>query len=131
MTASVTLIAVLHQYESFSDISKKKFSVLVLTQIHKHQLKALLLKSRIYQQKKIQKVPIMLTCMNSKNEFHHLNYQMTGKYLTSKTIFSKKSNFYEISSIDIYVGKDLEFIIRVFSWSIPLDHEIYAKYKKQ
>ena len=110
---------------------KKKFSVLVLTQIHKHQLKALLLKGRIYQQKKIQKVPIMLTCMNSKNEFHHLNYQMTGKYLTSKTIFSKKSKFYEISSIDIYVGKDLEFIIRVFSWSIPLDHEIYAKYKKQ
>ena len=67
MTASVTLIAVLHQYESFSDISKKKISVLVLTQIHKHQLKALLLKGRIYQQKKIQKVPIMLTCMNSKN----------------------------------------------------------------
>ena len=42
----------------------------------------------------------------------------------------KKSKSYEISSIDIYVGEDLEFIIRVFSWCIPLDHEIYTKYKK-
>ena len=38
---------------------------------------------------------------------------------------SQKSKSYEISSVDIYVGEDLEFIIRVFSWSIPLDHEIY------
>ena len=90
MTGSVNLIAVLHQYENFSGISKK-ISVSVLTQIHEHQLKALLLKGRIYQQKKNQEMPIMLTCMNSKNEFHHLNYQMTGKYLTSKTIFSKKA----------------------------------------
>ena len=42
----------------------------------------------------------------------------------------QKSKSYEISSIDIYVGEDLEFIIRVFSWCIPLDHEIYTKYKK-
>ena len=42
----------------------------------------------------------------------------------------KKSKSYEISSIDIYVGEDLEFIIRVFSWCIPLGHEIYTKYKK-
>ena len=34
----------------------------------------------------------MLTCMNSKKEFYHLNYQMTGKYLTCKTTFSKKAN---------------------------------------
>ena len=42
----------------------------------------------------------------------------------------QKSNFYEISSAEIYVGEDLEFIIRVFSWCIPLDHENYIKYKK-
>ena len=91
MTASVNLIVLLHQYENFSGISKK-FSVSFLTQIHEHHLKASLLKGRIYQQKKNQKVPIILTCMNSKNEFHHLNYQMTDTYLTSKTIFSKKAS---------------------------------------
>ena len=42
----------------------------------------------------------------------------------------QKSKSYEISSMDIYVGEDLEFIIRVYSWCIPLDHEIYTKYKK-
>ena len=42
----------------------------------------------------------------------------------------QKSKSYEISIIDIYVGEGLEFIIRVFSWCIPLDHEIYTKYKK-
>ena len=42
----------------------------------------------------------------------------------------RKSKSYEISSTDIYVGEDLEFIIRVFSWCIPLDHEIYTIYKK-
>ena len=42
----------------------------------------------------------------------------------------QKSKSYEISSMDIYVGEDLEFIICVFSWCIPLDHEIYTKYKK-
>ena len=83
MKASVNLIVLLHQYENFSGISKK-FSVSFLTQIHEHHLKASLLKGRIYQQKKNQKVPIY--------EFHHLNYQMTGTYLTSKTIFSKKAS---------------------------------------
>ena len=42
----------------------------------------------------------------------------------------QKSKSYEISSTDIYVGEDLEFIIRVFSWCIPLDHEIYTIYNK-
>ena len=44
-------------------------------------------------------------------------------------VFQKRKS-YEISSVDIHVGEDLEIIIRVFSWSIPLDHEIYTKYKK-
>ena len=52
---------------------------------------------------------------------------MIDKHLTSKITISKKS--YEISSIDIYVGEDLKFIICVFSWCIPSDHEIYTKYK--
>ena len=55
---------------------------------------------------------------------------MTGKYLITKTTFFEKEKSYEISTIDIYVGKDLEFIICVFSWCVPLDHEIYTKYKK-
>ena len=37
-----------------------------------------------------------------------------------------KSKSCEISSIDTYVCEDLEFIM----WCIPLDHEIYTKYKK-
>ena len=54
---------------------------------------------------------------------YHLNYQMSGKYLTRKTTFS--------FSIVIYVGEDLEFISRVFSWCTPLDHEKpNTKYKK-
>ena len=33
----------------------------------------------------------------------------------------QKSKSYEISSTDIYIGEDLEFIIHVFYWCIPLD----------
>ena len=50
------------------------------------------------------------------------------------TFMNSKKNFitsYEISSTKIYVGGDLEFIIRVFSWCIPLDHGIYTKCKKK
>ena len=43
----------------------------------------------------------------------------------------QKSKSYEISSIDIYIGEDLEFMIHVFYWCIPLDHEIYTKCKKK
>ena len=42
----------------------------------------------------------------------------------------QKSKSYEISNTDIYIGEDLEFIIHVFYWCIPLDHEIYTKCKK-
>ena len=90
MTAPVNVIAVLHQNENFNGLSN--FFVPALIQIHVHQLKALLLKDKIYQQKNNQKVPIILICINLKKEFHHLNYQTTGKYLTSKTTFSKKAS---------------------------------------
>ena len=30
----------------------------------------------------------------------------------------------------IYIGEDQKFIIHVFYWCIPLDHEIYTKCKK-
>ena len=43
----------------------------------------------------------------------------------------QKSKSYKISSTDIYIGEDLEFIIHVFYWCIPLDHEIYTKCKKK
>ena len=48
---------------------------------------------------------------------------------TSKTIFSKKVNplKYPVQ----YTGEDLEYIIHVFYWCIPLDHEIYTKCNKE
>ena len=69
--------------------------------------------------------------MNFKKQFYHLNYEMFGKCLTSKTTFFQKSKLDEIYSPDIYVGGKLEFIIFVFSWSISLDDETFTKYKKQ
>ena len=54
------------------------------------------------------------------------NWQISEK---QNHIF-QKSKSHEISSTDVHVGEDLEFIIRVFSWCIPLDHEIYTKWKK-
>ena len=32
--------------------------------------------------------------------------------------------------IHIYIGEDWEFIIHIFYWCIPLDHEIYTNIKK-
>ena len=54
------------------------------------------------------------------------NWQISQK---QNHIF-QKSKSYEISSKDIYVGEDLEFIIRVFFFCVPLDLEIYTKFKK-
>ena len=59
----------------------------------------------------------MLTFMNSKLT------KMTGK--DKQNHIFQKSKSYEISSTDIYIGEDREFIILVFYWCIPLDHEIY------
>ena len=66
----------------------------------------------------------MLTFVNSKNTTRWL-----ANISQAKHIFQKIKS-YEISSTDIYVGADLEFIICIFSCCIPLDHEIYTKYKK-
>ena len=41
-----------------------------------------------------------------------------------------KNKSYEIFRTDIHVDEDVEFVISVFSWNIPLDHEIYTEYKK-
>ena len=60
---------------------------------------------------------------------------MTSK-LTKRTGKNKQNHIfqkgksYEISGTVIYVGEDREFIIHVFYWCIPLDHEIYTKCKK-
>ena len=70
----------------------------------------------------------MLTFMNSKLT------KMTGK--DKQNHIFQKSKSYEISSTDIYIyiyiyiGEDWEFIIHVFYWCIPLNHEIYIKCKK-
>ena len=42
----------------------------------------------------------------------------------------QKGKSYEISNTDMYISKDLEFIIHIFYWCIQLDHEIYIKCKK-
>ena len=65
----------------------------------------------------------MLTFMNSELPE---DWQISDK---QHHIF-QKSKFHEISNTDIYIGEDLEFIIHVFYWCIPLDHEIYTKCKK-
>ena len=58
----------------------------------------------------------MLTFMNSK---------LPDKLvvLTSKTKFSKKVNPMKYP-VQTYIGDDLEFIIHVFYWGIPLDQVI-------
>ena len=79
-------------------------------------------RTTVFQEKQFsknkQKVPIILTFMNSKLPD---DWQISDKqyHLVQKT----KSC--EISNTDIYVGEDLEFIIHVFYWCIQLDHEIY------
>ena len=55
--------------------------------------------------------------------------QMTGK--GKQNHIFQKSKPYEISITVIYIGEDQKFIIHVFYWCIPLDHEIYTKYRKK
>ena len=54
---------------------------------------------------------------------------MSGKYLTSKTTFSKKENPMKYP-VQTYVGEDLEFIILAFSWCILLDLKSILNVKK-
>ena len=63
----------------------------------------------------------MLTFMNSKLPDKLL-------VLTSKNTFFKDLNprKYPVQTCT-YIGEDLEFIIHIFYWCIPLDHEIYTK----
>ena len=65
----------------------------------------------------------MLSFMNSKL------IKMTGK--GKKNHIFQKSKSYEISSTVIHIGEGQKFIIHVFYWCIPLDHEIYTKCKKK
>ena len=68
-------------------------------------------------------MPIILTFMNLKLP--------AGSFNKQNQVY-QKSKFYKISSTNIiYTGEDLEFIIHVFYWSIPLDHETYTKCKKK
>ena len=64
----------------------------------------------------------MLNFLNSKLT------KMTGK--GKQNHIFQKSKSYEISSTVIYIGEGQKFIIHAFYWCIPLDHEIYTKYKK-
>ena len=64
----------------------------------------------------------MLNFMNSKLT------KMTAK--GKQNHIFQKSKSYETSSTAIYISKDQKFIIHVFYWCIPLDHEIYTNVKK-
>ena len=64
----------------------------------------------------------MLNFMNSKLT------NTTGK--NKQNHIFQKSESYEISSTVTYIGEDREFNIHVLYWYIPLDHEIYTKFKK-
>ena len=64
----------------------------------------------------------MLNFMNSKLT------NTTGK--NKQNHIFQKSESYEISSTVTYIGEDWEFNIHVLYWYIPLDHEIYTKFKK-
>ena len=55
--------------------------------------------------------------------------KMTGKG-KQEHIF-QKSKCYEISTTVTNNGEGQKFIIHVYYWYIPLDHEIYAKCKKK
>ena len=55
---------------------------------------------------------------------------MTGKG-KQNYIFQKSRSYDEISSTVIYIREDQKFIIHVFYWRTPLDHEIYTKCKKK
>ena len=62
-------------------------------------------------------------------EFYEFKTKLTGK--GKQNHIFQKSKSYEISSTVIYISKDQKFIIHVFYWCIPLDHEIYTKCKKK
>ena len=57
----------------------------------------------------------MLTFMNSKQPDKQPSEMVV---LTNKTKFSEK-----VTDTDINIGEDLQFIIHVFYWCIPLYHE--------
>ena len=65
----------------------------------------------------------MLSFMNSKL------IKMTGTGKQNRVFQKSKSN--EISSTVIYISRDQKFVIHVFFWCIPLDHEIYTKCKRK
>ena len=66
----------------------------------------------------------MMTFMNSKLQY---DWQIIDK----KNYIFQKIKSYEISTTNIYIGEDLEFIIHVFYWCIPSDHKIFTKCKKK
>ena len=72
MTALVNVIAVLHQYENFNGISKNFFCFSSYTN-SQTSADRIATKRQNLPTKKSQKLPVMLTCMNSKKEFHDLN----------------------------------------------------------
>ena len=129
MTASVNLIAVLHQYENFSGISKKFFCFSSYTN-SRTSAESIAAKRQNLPTKENPESAYYADLHELKKRISSLKLPDDWQISDKQNHIFQKSKSYEISSVDIYVGEDLEFIIRVLSWSIPLDHEIYTKYKK-
>ena len=129
MTASVNLIAVLHQYENFSGISKNFFYFTSYTN-SRTSAESIAAKRQNLPTKEKPESAYYADLHEFKKRISSLKLPDDWQISDKQNHIFQKSKSYEISSVDIYVGEDLEFIIRVFSWSIPLDHEIYTKYKK-
>ena len=129
MTASLNLFAVLHQYENLSDISKKNSCFSSYTN-SRTSVDSIAPKRQNLSTKEKPESAYYADLHEFKKRISSLKLPDDWQISDKQNHIFQKSNSYEISRIDIYVGEDLEFIIRVFSWSIPLDHEIYTKYKK-
>ena len=57
-------------------------------------------------------------------ELYEFKTKMTDK--DKQNHIFQRSKSYEIYSTVIDIGEEREFIIHVFYWCIPLDHEIYT-----
>ena len=126
MTASVNLVAVLHQYENFSGISKKIFCFSSYTN-SRTPTESIAAKRQNLPTKEKPESAYYGDLHEFKKRISPLKLPDEWQICDKQNHIFQKSKSYEISSVDIYVGENLEFITRVFSWSIPLDHEIFTK----
>ena len=128
MTAYVNVIAVLHQYENYNGMSNFFcFSSYTISQTSAASIAA---KKQNLPTKEKPESAYYTDLHEFKKRISSLKLPNDWQISDKQNHIFQKSKSYEISSTDIYVDEDLEFIIHVFFWCVPLDHEIYTKYKK-